>query len=225
MRNGPPSSGQQVRTGRRSRRTSVLHDLRDRARGGCRRVPTRAASREHVARLPELAGVGGRRVCASSASRRTRRSGRRPKASSARARVPKRFVTSGKSAPRTFVKRSAGPPAAITRRWISAASRRASTGRLDDGEVASGGAGRRGTRAGRGRSRRSCAGRLFPIAPAVTKTLGGGVRRIICAPRGRGHAEVTRARPLVLRLLRRLRASAPALPGGVAAPGHGAASA
>ena len=55
------------------------------------------------------------------------RPGRRPKASSARRAVPNRLVTSGSSAPRTRVNSSAGPPAAITRRWISAASSRAST--------------------------------------------------------------------------------------------------
>ena len=57
-------------------------------------------------------------------------SGRVPNASSARRAVPNRFVTSGKSAPFTFVNSNAGPPAAITRRWISAASSFGSTGAL-----------------------------------------------------------------------------------------------
>ena len=43
------------------------------------------------------------------------------------ARVPKRFVTSGKGEPFTRGKKSAGPPAAMTRRWISASSRSGST--------------------------------------------------------------------------------------------------
>src|SRR6185295_13360307 len=54
--------------------------------------------------------------------------GRLPNAISARFGVPNRLVTSGKSAPRTLVNRSAGPPAAIARRWISGTSSRASTG-------------------------------------------------------------------------------------------------
>src|SRR5690606_20744110 len=53
---------------------------------------------------------------------------RSPNASRARAAVPKRLVTSGKSAPSTLRKSRAGPPAAMTRRWISATSSRADTG-------------------------------------------------------------------------------------------------
>ena len=56
------------------------------------------------------------------------RSGRRPNASSVRRDVPKRLVTGGNAAPRTFVNSNAGPPAAITRLWISATSWSASTG-------------------------------------------------------------------------------------------------
>ena len=66
----------------------------------------------------ELLRVGMRRAS----------SGRCPKASCARRAVPNRLVTSGKSAPRTLVNSSAGPPAAITRRCISATSRCGSTG-------------------------------------------------------------------------------------------------
>ena len=57
-----------------------------------------------------------------------RRCGLSPNASCARRAVPNRFVTIGKSAPVTFRNTRAGPPAAITRRWISAASWTGSTG-------------------------------------------------------------------------------------------------
>ena len=46
----------------------------------------------------------------------------------ARRGVPNRLVTSGNAAPFTLVNSSAGPPAAITRRWISATSSTGSTG-------------------------------------------------------------------------------------------------
>src|SRR5690606_17251874 len=73
-------------------------------------------------------GVGGISVSASVTSRSISCRGRVPNASAARSAVPKRFVTSGTLAPRTWRKISAGPPAAITRRWISATSSTGSTG-------------------------------------------------------------------------------------------------
>ena len=90
-----------------------------------------------MSRAPHsFAGVGGSSVSARWTRRLMNASGRVPNASSARRAVPNRLVTSGKSAPFTLVNSSAGPPAAITRRWISAASRLASTGARDLDEIA-----------------------------------------------------------------------------------------
>ena len=70
-----------------------------------------------MSRAPHsFAGVGGNNVSARWTRRLMNASGRVPKASSARRAVPNRLVTSGKSAPFTFVNSNAGPPAAITRR-------------------------------------------------------------------------------------------------------------
>ena len=102
--------------------------LGDRAAATPRVMPTLSSSRPTSRAPHSLPGVGGRSVSASSTSRLISRSGRSPNASSARRAVPNRLVTSRKSAPVTLVKSSAGPPAAITRRWISAASRCGSTG-------------------------------------------------------------------------------------------------
>ncbi len=67
-----------------------------------------------VAGPQSLAGVGGMMVSTSSTIRLINWRGRSPKASSARRAVPNRLVTSGKSAPVTLRKTSAGPLAAIT---------------------------------------------------------------------------------------------------------------
>ena len=125
--NGPPSSGQQVRAGRRSSRISLVRTSVSGARVRDRMpMPSSAPA---TSRAPQsFAGVGGSSVSASSTRRRMSCSGRVPKASSALRAVPNRFVASGKDAPVTFVKSSAGPPAAMTRRWTSAASRFGSTG-------------------------------------------------------------------------------------------------
>ena len=74
-----------------------------------RRVPTLISS-PATSRAPQRpAALGGSSVSASSTSRRTRRIGRSPNASSARRAVPKRLVTSRKSDRATLVKISAGP--------------------------------------------------------------------------------------------------------------------
>ena len=96
----------------------------------------RSASRPRSRAPQSLAGVGGRSVSARWTSRRIRRSGRVPKAISARRAVPKRLVTSGKSRSRTLVKRRAGPagrdhPPVDLRRFQLRVDRR-----LDGDEVA-----------------------------------------------------------------------------------------
>ena len=84
------------------------------------RVPTFSNSRP-TSRAPQsFAGVGGSSVSARCTTRLISRSGRSPNAISARRAVPNRLVTSRNREPLTFVNRSAGPPAAMTRRWISA---------------------------------------------------------------------------------------------------------
>src|SRR5262249_52169431 len=125
------------------------------------------------------------------------------------------LVTRGKAAPRTFVNRRAGPSAATTRRWISAASRRASTGASTTvSSPRRRSASRNARRAG---NVTALTGAFFPLAPAsqrppARRKLGGRpVRRV---------ARV-RARTLVLPLLHRLRLLRAAVPGGVAAAGHG----
>ena len=127
MTKGPPSSGQHVSTGSRSSRGVSAH-FSITAPARRRFIPMRAAPFSTSRALHSFAAVGGSAVCASSTARLMNGAALRPNARSARRAVPNRFVTSGKSAPFGFVKRSAGPPAAITRRWISAASRRGSTG-------------------------------------------------------------------------------------------------
>ena len=106
----------------------VGDDLEDRTGADCGARPTRRRSIATSRAPHSFAGVGGSSVSARWTSRLISCSGRSPNASSARRAVPNRLVTSGKSAPLTLVKSSAGPPAAMTRRWISAASRWASTG-------------------------------------------------------------------------------------------------
>ena len=125
--NGPPSSGQVVSAGSASRRTSSVTTAVTGPRAA-RFSPTRSSSNP-TSRAPQsLAGVGGSTVSTSSTRRRISRNGRSPNASSARRAVPNRLVASGNAEPRTFVNSSAGPPAAMTRRWTSAASRCGSTG-------------------------------------------------------------------------------------------------
>ena len=136
MTNGPPSSGQQVRAGRRSRRTSPVTTSVDRPAGAPREADAQGLEGQ-VPRGPELArGRGHERL------REVRRGGGRAARAACRRRArPAARCRRGSwrataSAPRTRVKSSAGPPAAIVRRWISAASSRAVDLRLDDGEVA-----------------------------------------------------------------------------------------
>ena len=124
--NGPPSSGHDVITGSSSRRTSEV----TRSTTGppdARRVPTLSSSRPTSRASHSFAAVGGSSVSARCTRRLISCSGRVPNASSARRAVPNRLVTSRNRDPLTFVKSSAGPPAAITRRWISATSRWGST--------------------------------------------------------------------------------------------------
>ena len=124
---GPPSSAHVFRAGKRSSRASPV-TTSDTGPRRPRLTPIRHRS-PATSRAPHnLAGVGGSAVSTSSTSRRINRCGRSPNASSARRAVPNRFVTRGKSASMTFENNSAGPPAATTRRWISATSRTRSTG-------------------------------------------------------------------------------------------------
>ena len=125
--NGPPSSGQVVSAGRRSSRTSLVTTSPTGPRSP-RRSPIRSSSAPTSRAAHSRDGVGGIKVSISSTRRRISRWGRSPKASSARRAVPSRLVTTGKSASATFVNSNAGPPAATTRRWISAASSDRSTG-------------------------------------------------------------------------------------------------
>src|SRR5688572_22338260 len=127
VRKGPPSSGQLVMIGSRSSAKS-LDTTCVIGPDGRSRVPSRASWATRSRSCQSVPSPGGAPRWARAASLRTTSSGRRPNARSTRPCVPNRFVTSGTSAPFTLVKRSAGPPAAITRRWISATSRRASTG-------------------------------------------------------------------------------------------------
>ena len=105
----------------------VGHDLDDRPAAAARQPDARQIA-EEAARAPQL--------------RRRRRQDRlggvhepldervraRPERQAGAARRAEQVGDSGKRAPLTFVNSSAGPPAAITRRWISAASWLASTG-------------------------------------------------------------------------------------------------
>ena len=90
-------------------------------------APTRASDASNLRLAHSFPSVGGISSSGSRATSAIKRSGQRPKARSTRDFVPKRLVTSGKSQPRTRRNESAGPPAAITRRWISATSSSQST--------------------------------------------------------------------------------------------------
>ena len=111
VKNGPPSRGQVVSTGSRSRRTGctaasrTAPDLR-------RRAPMRSSSRA-TSRAPHSFGrLGGTSVSASSATRRIRRSGRGPNAASARRGVPNERAIGNRS----VQARRAGGAARDTRR-------------------------------------------------------------------------------------------------------------
>ena len=119
----PLREGGQARRGRGASSTTSGTGASPRARrpdaqGGAEERPERP---ELLA--PSAGGAPSRPAPPSSTNSR----GFAPNASSRRFFVPKRFVTTGKSAPFGRLKRSAGPPASITRRWISGISSRGST--------------------------------------------------------------------------------------------------
>ena len=113
--NGPPSSGQQVSTGSRSSAGgSIDHSVTgpDAPRLAPMRISSQATSRA----AHSFAGVGGSSVSARSDEPFDQRQWPRAEGELGTAGGTEEIRDHWKDAPLTRVKRSAGPPAAITRR-------------------------------------------------------------------------------------------------------------
>ena len=126
VKNGPPSSGQQVRHGSRS---SAAGSCTCSSTGARETFFMRAcSSRKILFRARQtLAGPGGIRSVAMPASSAPISAGGRPNTRSTRPCVPYRLVSSRMPHPLTFSNSSAGPCCASTRCWITVTSRLAST--------------------------------------------------------------------------------------------------